>query len=173
MSKDFFTNAFRFVILCLFQILVLQEISLSFPGIPYINIIVYPLFILLLPFTITPIVLTILGFVTGITIDIFYDSMGIHASICLVIAYFRPSLIRRLEPKGGYVANSTPTPNKMGWPWFLQYSGILMTIHLFLYFSVKAFTFVFIVSILLKTITALVLSMIFIILLVAIFNPSS
>ena len=50
MSSVIFTNIFRFVGLVLIQVLFLQRLSLEFPAFPYLNIFVYPLFILLLPF---------------------------------------------------------------------------------------------------------------------------
>ncbi len=173
MSKELYNNVFRFVLLGAFQVLVLQQISNAFSGFPYINIFVYPLFILLLPFQINRMLLSVLGFLMGIAIDIAYDSPGIHASVMLLIAYIRPIVIRRLEPKGGYTANSSPTPKRMNWNWFLRYSAILMGLHLFFYFSVEAFTYAYILSILLKTIVSFPLSMLFIILFMAIFSPSN
>jgi len=173
MSKELYTNAIRFILLGLFQVLVLQRIGQAFPAFPYVNIFIYPLFILLLPFRIDTMLLIVLGFILGFSVDWFYDSPGIHASVMVLVAYFRPALIRRIEPKGGYTANSSPTPKRMGWNWFFRYSAILMGVHLFFYFSVEAFTYAYIVSILLKTAVAFVLSMIFILLLMAIFNPSN
>lgn len=173
MSKDLYNNAFRFVLLCAFQILVLQRITNAFSDFPYIHILVYPLFILLLPFQVNRMLLSFLGFLIGIVIDIAYDSPGIHASVMLFIAYLRPFIINRLEPKGGYTANSSPTPKKMGWNWFLRYSAILMGLHLFFYFSVEAFTYAYILSILLKTVVSFPLSMLFILLFMAIFSPSN
>lgn len=172
MSKDLYNNAFRFLLLCAFQILVLQRIGNAFINFPYITILVYPLFILLLPFRTNTMLLTFIGFIAGLTIDIFYDSPGIHASATLFIAYIRPVIIRRLEPKGGYTTNSSPTPKRMGWTWFLRYAAVLMGIHLFFYFSVEAFTYAYILSILVKTAVSFVLSMLFILLIMAIFNPS-
>lgn len=173
MSKDLYNNIFRFVLLCAFQILVLQQMSNAFSGFPYINIFVYPLFILLLPFQINRMLLSFLGFLIGIAIDIAYDSPGIHASVAVFIAYIRPFIIYRLEPKGGYTANSSPTPKRMGWGWFLRYASILMGLHLFFYFSVEAFTYAYILSILLKTVVSFPLSMLFILLIMAIFSPSN
>ncbi len=173
MSKDFFNNLFRFFLICLFQVLVLQRIGNAFPDFPYVNIFIYPLFILLLPFQTNPMLLNGLGFLLGLTIDMFYDSPGIHASVMLFIAYFRPSLVRRIEPKGGYTANSSPTPKRMGWAWFFRYTGILMGLHIFFYFSVEAFTYVYIVSILIKSIISFALSMLFLMLIMAITNPSN
>ncbi len=172
MSRELYNNAFRFLLLCAFQILVLQRISNAFINFPYINIHIYPLFILLLPFKIDRMLLSFLGFLAGLTIDVFYDSPGIHASALLLIAYIRPIIIRRLEPKGGYTSNSSPTPKRMGWGWFLRYAAILMVIHLFFYFSVEAFTYAYIISILIKTVVSFALSMLFILLIMAIFNPS-
>jgi hypothetical protein len=173
MTKDLYNNIFRFGLLCAFQILVLQQMSNAFSSFPYINIFVYPLFILLLPFQINRMLLSVLGFLIGIVIDIAYDSPGIHASVSLFIAYIRPFIIKRLEPKGGYTANSSPTSKRMGWSWFLRYASILMGLHLFFYFSVEAFTYAYILSILLKTVISFPLSMLFILLIMAIFSPSS
>ena len=168
-----FTNASRFVLLCLFQVWILRSISVAFPNFPYLNIFVYPLFILLLPFKINQTLVIFLGFALGLTIDLFYDTLGLHASVCTFLAFIRPLPLRWLEPKGGYLVSDSPTPKKMGMGWFLRYSAILMAVHIVAYFSVEAFTPYYFVSILLKSLVSFGLSMIFMIFVMTIVNPSN
>ena len=168
MNNAIFTNGLRFIGLLLLQVLVFQGFSMSFT---YIHIIIYPIFILLLPIQTPRTLAILLGFLMGIGVDIFYGSLGVHASATVFTAFIRPSVMSVLEPRGGYNVNFSPTKRRMGLEWFIQYSGILMFIHLFFYFSVEAFTFFYIGSILLKTAISFVLSMIFIIMYQYIFNP--
>jgi rod shape-determining protein MreD len=60
----------------------------------YVNPYIYPLLIILLPFSINSIQKLFLAFVLGICLDFFEDSGGIHAAATLVIAYFRPLFLR-------------------------------------------------------------------------------
>lgn len=168
MNNAIFTNGLRFIGLLLLQVLVFQGFSLSFT---YIHIIIFPIFILLLPIQTPRTLVIFLGFVIGLSVDIFYGSLGVHASATVFTAFIRQPVMALLEPRGGYNVNFSPTKQRMGLDWFVQYSGILMFIHLFFYFSVEAFTFFYIGTILLKTVISFVLSMIFIIMYQFIFNP--
>ena len=69
-------NIFRFIILVLVQVLVLNNIQ--FLG--YINPYIYILFILSLPVRTPRWASLLLAFVLGLTIDIFANTPGMHAS---------------------------------------------------------------------------------------------
>src|SRR5690606_30576224 len=95
--SDYLKNFFRFCIVVLIQVLILNKITLrwwsqpiGFPVfIPYI----YPLFILLLPFE-TPVwLLLILGFTMGITMDMFMNTAGMHACATVLLAYLRTNVL--------------------------------------------------------------------------------
>jgi len=90
MSNDFFINIGRFVLLVLLQVIILNKIN--FLG--YINPYLYIMFILILPVNYPNWQVIILGFLLGLSIDIFEDTGGIHAAACLVISYLRPGLLR-------------------------------------------------------------------------------
>ncbi len=171
MNNIVITNIFRFSGLILLQGLVFKNIAEGWEEFPYLFVIVYPLAIMLLPLP-TPRVLTIfLGFVAGLLVDGFYSSPGMHASAAVFMAFCRPFVLKILEPRNGYNVNYSPTAARLGIGWFLRYSAALLTLYLFFYFSVDAFTFVFLGSILLKTLVSLITSMIFIIIYQVIFNP--
>ncbi|MBK7409955.1 MAG: hypothetical protein IPL49_20090 [Saprospirales bacterium] len=171
MNNIVLTNVFRFLGLLLFQGLILRRIEFDAGVWSYIHILVYPLFIFLLPLR-TPRPLVIFSaFAMGILVDLFYYSPGIHASTATFLGFIRPQVLSWLEPRGGYNVNFSPTRARFGDNWFLRYSAILLAIHLFFYFSVEAFTFVFIGRILLNTLMSFVLSFFFIFGYMRVFDP--
>src|SRR5690606_18887646 len=85
MNNNLISNSVRFLILILIQVGLFKNIgyyNLAIP-LPYI------LFILLLPIGISNFILFLLAFITGLTVDAFYDSMGVHAAACVTLAWFR------------------------------------------------------------------------------------
>lgn len=168
-SSNIFPNLWRFVVLVLVQALVLKQVGLL--GGAYFNIFLYPLFILFLPIELPTAFAVMLGFACGFAVDMFFNSPGIHASAGAWSGYFRALLLRAFEPKGGFSGKEIiPAPAYFGWPWFAQVSALFFASHLFWYFSVDTFTFVYIGSIALKTLAAWALSMIFVVLYAVLFN---
>lgn len=171
MNSLFINNILRFVLLFIFQVLIFKRLSMGWSGAYYFHALLYPLAIALLP-SITPrVVQLLLAFALGLSVDAFYDSPGLHASAAVFTAYIRPYLFRYIAPYEGYKLGFVPLPSQLGLNWFARYIGLLFTAHLFFYFSVEAFTFVFITSILLKTVLSLLVSVPIALMLVLIFNP--
>ncbi|MBK9255511.1 MAG: hypothetical protein IPM42_08495 [Saprospiraceae bacterium] len=164
MNKVVSVNIIRFFIIILAQVLIFKRISFSTEGLGYAHFLIYPLFILLLPVKTPKGVLLILAFITGLIVDIFYDSIGIHASALVFTAYIRNLFIALLEPYEGYNTDDSPTLKTMGIGWFVSYISICLFIHLFFYFSVEAFSFVFILDIFLNTVFSFFPSLIVIVL---------
>ncbi|HNR49752.1 MAG TPA: rod shape-determining protein MreD [Bacteroidia bacterium] len=123
---------FRFILLVLVQVLLFNKIR--FAG--FINPFVYPLFILLLPVRIPKTLLLLLSFITGLTIDIFSDTMGMHAAATVFLGYLRPAILKLLAPRDGYEAEASPRLHQMGFLWFLYYLLIsIFAHHLFLFYT--------------------------------------
>jgi hypothetical protein len=171
-SSSIFTNVFRFISLVLLQVLILKRINIGGEQFNYVSIIIYPLFILLLPLRTPKALVLVLAFALGITIDLFYDSPGVHASALVFMGYIRRFILNRIEPRGGYNPNYSPTKKRMGFSWFLRYAALLMGAFLLFYFSVEIFNFAFLGDILLRTISSFIVSMIFIIIVMFIFDPT-
>lgn len=130
MINIYLSNGLRFLLLTLLQVLVLKNMQLGGAEL-YIELYIYPLFVLLLPMRLPAWALIGIAFVHGILIDVFYDSMGLHAASMVLIAFLRPILCAQIEPRGGYEVDEYPTKARLGMPWFLRYAGILMFIHVF------------------------------------------
>ena len=171
MNSTITVNAIRFVVLVLLQGLVLRNIGANWVSFPYFNIILYPVFIFLLPLRTPKPLVIFLGFVLGLCVDLFYSSPGVHTSAAVFIAFIRPVVLNYIEPRGGYNNNHSPTKERMGMNWYIRYSGILLFIHLFFYFFVEAFTPMYIFNILAKTFVSFFASLTFIIMHQIIFNP--
>ncbi len=148
-------NILRFVALMAAQVLIFSNINF-----PYINPYVYLLFILLLPFETPRWLLMILGFLTGLTLDLFVGSLGMHAAACTLIAYFRPVLISIITPKGAEF-EVEPNITVQGASWFLIYCGIATLIHHTAYFLIESWTFYNLFIALLRIIMSTAFSVLF------------
>ncbi|MFH1320402.1 MAG: rod shape-determining protein MreD [Bacteroidota bacterium] len=128
-------NTLRFIFLVLFQVLILNNIQF----IGYINPYFYVLFILLLPFETPKWLLLVLAFVLGLSIDMFSNTMGMHAAASVFMAFCRPYLLHYIAPRGGYEFESKPTIPHLGLNWYLSYSGILVLLHHLVLFYIEVF----------------------------------
>jgi hypothetical protein len=156
-------NLLRFIALIAAQVLIFSNINFS----PYINPYVYPLFILLLPFGTPSWLLLILGFATGLTVDVFLGSLGMHAAACVLLAYCRPFLINIITPKGTEF-EVEPNINLQGVTWFLIYCGLGTLIHHAFYFIIESGTFYNIFIAILRIVLSTFFSVLFMMILVAI-----
>ena len=136
MIKLLLKYVLMFTLLVLIQVLLLNHIMLGGYLIPYM----YVLFILLLPVSIPGYLLILLAFVTGLVIDLFSNSPGIHSSATLLMAIFRTPLIKSLSQKEEN-PNDYPGLKQNGLSWFLAYTAILVVIHHVFLFFVEMFSF--------------------------------
>lgn len=123
-----------FILFVLAQVLIFKNLVLFNIAFCF----VYVGFLLILPFEITSIPLILLGFVTGLVIDIFYDSLGIHAAASVLIMFVRTKWIKLITPRGGYEVGATPTIKVMGFEWFTIFALPLILLHHFALFYIEA-----------------------------------
>jgi hypothetical protein len=113
----------------LFKRLVLFNTSFCF---------LYVGFILLLPNETNNLVLMLVAFLLGFCVDIFYDSLGLHAFALVMVAYCRNYWLNAITPQGGYDSNMSPSLALNGLQWFLVYSLPLIFVHHAVLFFVEA-----------------------------------
>lgn len=158
-------NILRFFLLLFAQVLIFSNLNFS----SFINPYIFPLFILLLPFDTPRWVLMLLGFFSGLALDMFLGSMGMHAAAGLLIGYLRPFLISIITPKGTEFEIS-PNVYAQGLTWFAIYMGVATTLYLGFYFVVEAATFYNIFFLMLKTILSVVMSVTFMLIFLYLFS---
>ena len=165
-------NILRFVVIIILQVLVFKGVTLNWGILQHVHFIIYPLFILLAPLNMPRSLLIILSFAMGLTIDSFYDSVGVHASACVFTAYIRSIVLKMVEPFEGYSIGISPSRNNLGFTWFMSYSSILLFLHCLFYFSVEAFSFVYYIDIAMRTLFSFLFSMSLIMIHQLIFNTA-
>ncbi|MDF1696935.1 MAG: hypothetical protein P1U56_13920 [Saprospiraceae bacterium] len=171
MSSALIRNSIRFFLLAIMQVLIFKRVAFNWGDFAFIHFLVYPLFIIMLPIKMPRPLVIFLGFLIGIFVDLFYDSPGVHASAGVFTGYARGLILDLLEPYEGYNTNDSPTIETMGISWFMSYSSIILGLHLFYYFSVEAFSFVYIFEIVMNTIFSFIASFIILMLYLLIFRP--
>ena len=124
-----------FIILILLQVLLLDNIQFS----GFINPYIYVMFILLLPVEISPWLLLIISFFTGLTIDFFTGTPGLHTSATVLSGFLRPYVLRLISPRDGYEPGVMPSMEIYGFRWFLFYAAIIVLIHHFALFYLEVF----------------------------------
>ncbi len=147
-------NIFRFVVVVLFQVLVMDNVMINGYMIPYI----YLLFLLLMPFE-TPRWLQLLsGFALGLTMDLFSGTAGMHTAATVLAAFVRPYLLDLLAPRDGYEPDTFPRIHYYGFLWFLKYTLIIVAIHHLALFYLEVFQLKDFFSTLLRVILSSLLS---------------
>jgi len=125
--SNFLKHFFRLAIFILIQVYVLNKI-------PHLHRLVTPylyyLPLLWLPFSVSRIGLLMIGFLTGLTLDYFMNTPGLHAAACLLVAYVRPFVINVLTPKDSAEFNyREPSPKAIQWTPYAIYVFVLTLLH--------------------------------------------
>jgi len=149
-----------FVLLILLQVLLFNNIEFS----GYVNPYVYVMFILLLPIEIPSWLLLLLSFGTGLIIDFFSGSPGMHTSATVLIGFVRPYVLRLVSPRDGYESGSDPSMLAYGFRWFATYTLLMVLIHHTALFYLEVFRFADFFRTLLRVILSTLFSMSFILL---------
>jgi len=124
-SKFGIINIVQFVLFVALQILLMDNLVIFGAGFCFI----YVAFLLFLPIHINRVFLLFLGFAVGFSVDVFYDTMGIHAAASVLLAFLRPLVLNLLTPRDGYDTGDSVNIHVMGVRWFLVYTLLLLLAH--------------------------------------------
>lgn len=160
MIKLFPKYLISFILLVFLQVFILNNIQFS----GYINPYIYVMFILVLPFETPGWLLLILAFILGLTVDLFSNTLGMHSTATVVMAFLRPYVLKIISPRDGYESETLPQMRYYGASWFIRYAAILIFVHHFVLFYIEVFR----VSNFFNTFVRVILSSIFTIILVLI-----
>ena len=121
----------------LVQVLVLNNMNLG----GYMNPYIYVLFILLLPANTNRSLLLIIAFFTGLTVDYFANTLGLHAAASVFIAYMRPGTLHLFFRNHEFVSGEEPGPSSIGVGGFFRYTIVLVFMHQLLLFYLEVLSF--------------------------------
>lgn len=137
MGRGIIRHIVQFILLVVIQVMILNNIH--FGG--YINPYVYVLFVLMLPIDVPGWLLLTSAFGMGLTIDLFSDTQGMHAAATVLLAFFRPGVMRMISGRSDFDPGTIPTISSLGARWILLYSVTLIFIHHSLLFFLEIFRF--------------------------------
>ena len=113
----------------------------------------------------------LIAFGTGLFIDLFYDTFGIHASASVTLMALRGFILARIQPKGGYNLNKGLTPENYGWSWFIRYVLFAYIVYALWLSALEVFQLWKIGTITLRALFILPISLFFIFISIRITNP--
>jgi len=137
MTPNWFKYGGLFILLLFLQVAVLDNIYLFKLLHPYL----YILFILILPIKTPKWLVLILSFATGLVLDLFSNTAGMHASACVFIGFMRPTILQLYPPKYEDVTYLAPHIHTLGFLNFLMYALILTFLHHLVLMFVEVFEF--------------------------------
>lgn len=125
MIRDLPIQVGRFLAFVLVQALLLRRLVLFDTGFCF----AYVGFLLFLPIQLPRFWALLIGFVTGFTLDLFYDTGGLHAAASVLLAFVRPAQLRLVRPRDGYDTLDAVNGQQMGWGWWLGVTLPLVLLH--------------------------------------------
>jgi len=134
MSRVSIIQIISFFVYLFYQVLILKNIVLFHSAFCFL----YIAFLLLLPVESNQIFLMFIGFILGFSIDVFYDSLGLHALACVSIMYLRNYWLNLVTPQGGYDSNAIPSLSMNGMQWFIVYALPMIFLHHTILFFTEA-----------------------------------
>ena len=125
------------IVFVLLQILLMNNIHLF--GI--ITLFVYLYAILKLPVNMTRSSVILISFFSGLIIDIFSNTFGMHAAACSLIGFIRTPLMERFVDMREMPEGSVPSYKSFGYAKFIRYTFIIVSVHNISLFLIEAFSF--------------------------------
>jgi hypothetical protein len=117
----------RFILFILTQALVLNNVP---PLHQFVAPLLYFLFLIWLPFSLSRTWMLVIGFITGFSLDMFSKTPGLHTSACLMVAYLRSPLIALLVPKEtAELKSGSPSIRTMGLASYAFFVAMLTLVH--------------------------------------------
>ncbi len=121
----------------------------------YFSPLAYIAFVALLPMNMKPVAVLLLGFATGLFVDLFEGTVGANTAAALVTAYGRRwMMILTMGRDTVEEELAMPSIRLLG-PWkFLRYGALLATVHCLAFFSLEALTLTNYHLVLIKTVVS-------------------
>jgi hypothetical protein len=166
MNSALLGNIARFILLLVAQILIFNRIDLF----GFINPFPYVLFIILYPVNGNKSGLLAASFLLGLLMDMFWNSGGVHAAACLVLAYYRPAIFK--FSFGLSYEYQTVRLNDVVTPERFSFLLIAIVLHHFVLFVLEVFKVSFLWDILVRTVLSTIFTIITCIIIIYIIKPS-
>ena len=140
------------------QVLLVDQVQLYGVCHPYI----YVICLLMMPVTLSPKIDMLCGFIAGLLMDVFCNSLGVHMVACIFLMFIRPYVL-------GMMVNDIDRLNEqislraLGIEALIKYSAILVVLHHLVVFMLAAWSMSHFGYVLLETLVSGLMTLIFIV----------
>lgn len=166
MNSTLIVNIARFILLLLVQVILFNKMNLF----GFINPFPYILFIILYPVNGNKYGLLVSSFFLGLIMDMFLNSGGVHATSCLVLAFFRPNIFK--FSFGLSYEYQTVKLNDVLTPERFSFILIVVVLHHFTLFILEIFKISIIWDVFVRTIFSTIFTILTCILIIYIIKPN-
>lgn len=126
--NNIISNILRFVVVIFLQIFVCNYINLF----GFVTPALYLLALLLLPLELPKSVQYVIGFFTGLIIDMFTHTLGVNAAAGVIVMFVRPYVVRLLNGRSAVEGVDRPEPGIKDFKWIFTYVLLLSFLHQFM-----------------------------------------
>ena len=144
--REIISTSLLFLLYLILQILLVRNLVLF----DYAFCFVYIACILLLPNETSLTWLLIIAFLTGLVVDTFYNTLGMHAAATVLMAYCRPLVIRSQIDVPGLESRIEFSLHELGTGPFFRYVFVLTLIHHTALFFIEASSLALIIPTLIR-----------------------
>jgi len=146
--------ALRLLALLVIDIFLVSRLEIGIYFVPHI----YFLGLLLMPVRSSKVVMLLFGFFSGLVMDLFLNTVGLHAAASTLLAFIRIFTLRFYLAPEDEDNNISPGLYTFGNRKYLIYSSILILIHQLAFFSLEVFNPSSILLIVKKTLASSILN---------------
>lgn len=126
-----------FLLLVPAQAVVFNHLSIMGVAVP----LVFLWLILALPVTVGTNLSTLLGFLTGLGVDVFCDTPGLNALCCTVLAFARKPIFHLYVSFDDDLAGRSPSSKTMGHAVYMKYMLTAVAAYCLMMYTIEAFQF--------------------------------
>lgn len=146
-----------FILLVALQVTICNRIHLFGLATPFLCL----YFVLTLDHDVSPIALLLWSFALGLAVDIFSNTLGMHAAACTLVAFARPALLRLFFTRDESEMYE-PGLKAMGSGSFWPYAIVAVLLHHSLFYLLEFFSFSHLIPMLLHIVCSAVLTLLLI-----------
>lgn len=136
MMSDLIKHVLRWILIVILQLAIFNNIQ--FLGV--LNPFVYVFVILVIPIGAPRSFVLIFAFLTGLTIDIFSNTGGLHAAAATLMAFLRPWWIKVAIPRSNYDDLQNIRLRDIEFSQFVTYAAFLVVVHHFTLYLFESMT---------------------------------
>ena len=132
---DWTKQLIRFGVMMVLQVLLVDQVQLYGVCHPYI----YVICLLMMPVTLSPKIDMLCGFVAGLLMDVFCNSLGVHMAACTLVMFSRRYILELIVNDVDRL-NEQISWRSLGAEAMIKYTVILVLVHHFTVFMLSAWS---------------------------------